>query len=160
MPRYHMQRTEREITDPAAIETILKEGIYATLAMARGSEPYLVTMNYGYDPDERALHFHCANEGLKLAFLRENPVVCGTVVNDRGYLDGKCSHAFSSAVFWGHVEFIEDEAGKREALACAIDHLEADAEEMRRRLLAPARTFEGVTLFRVVIDEITGKAGN
>ena len=49
MARYHMQKEEREIIDVAVIEALLSEGVYATLAFARGSEPYLATLNYGYD---------------------------------------------------------------------------------------------------------------
>jgi len=160
MARYHMHKEEREITDVAAIEAILSEGVYATLAFARGSEPYLATLNYGYDAPNRALYFHSANAGLKLDFMRENPQVCGTVVKDRGYRQGQCSHAYSSVVFWGHVEFLETEAGKRLALGCMVDHLENDPESVRNRLLAKSRHFDGITVFMVTIEEMTGKAAH
>ncbi|MGC9521659.1 MAG: pyridoxamine 5'-phosphate oxidase family protein [Anaerolineae bacterium] len=103
MARYHMHKSEREITDPEIIEAVLRQGKYATLALARDGEPYAVTLNYGYDPASRALYFHTATEGLKLRFIEENPAVCGTVVEDRGYVQGKCAHAYRSVVFWGGI---------------------------------------------------------
>jgi len=160
MARYHMQKEEREITEVAAIEALLSEGVYATLAFARGSEPYLATLNYGYDAENRALYFHSANVGLKLDFMRENPQVCGTVVKDRGYLQGQCEHAYSSVVFRGHVEFLETEAAKRNALGCMVDQTENDPESVRSRLLAKGRHFDGIMVFKVTIEEMTGKAAH
>ena len=84
MPTYHMHKTEAAITDEAEIQAILAGGKFATLAFARQGEPYLVTMNYGYDPEQRALYFHSAPQGLKIEFARENPQVCGTVIVDEG----------------------------------------------------------------------------
>ena len=71
--KYHMRKATREIKDAAAIEDILARGKFATLALCRKDEPYVVTMNYGYDRGGRALYFHCAKEGLKTDFVRENP---------------------------------------------------------------------------------------
>lgn len=160
MPRYHMQRAEREITDSAAMDAILAQGKFCTLALARGDEPYVVTLSYGYDPEARALYFHCANAGLKLAFLRENPRVCGTVVQDRGYKVGECAHAYSSVVFWGTVEILHREADKREALGYMIDILEPDPEPVRRRFLKEGGTLEGVTVLKLSLDEMTGKSAH
>ena len=160
MARYHMRKEEREIADVAAIEALLSEGVYATLAFARGSEPYLATLNYGYDAANRVLYFHSANAGLKLDFMRENPRVCGTVVKDRGYLQGQCEHAYSSVVFRGHVEFLETEAAKRNALGCMVDQTENDPESVRSRLLVKGRHFDGIMVFKVTIEEIAGKAAH
>jgi len=160
MARYHMQQEEREITDVAAIEALLSEGVCATLAFARGSEPYLATLNYGYDAENGVLYFHSANAGLKLDFMRENPQICGTVVKDRGYLQGQCSHAYSSVVFRGHVEFLETEMEKRLALGSMVDRLENDPESVRSRLLAKDRHLTGIAVFKVVIEEMTGKAAH
>lgn len=160
MARYHMQKQEREITDATAMAAILEGGQFATLALARDNEPYLVTLNYGYDRDNRVLYFHSANAGLKFDFLRDNPGVCGTVVQDRGYLPGKCSHAYNSVVFWGSIEILEEEAAKRQGLGCMIDFLEPDPEPVRRRLLAEGGTLSGVTVLKLTIDEITGKTAH
>jgi len=47
MRKYHMNKVEKEINDAEVIGLILKMGKYAVVAMCRGEEPYVVTMNYG-----------------------------------------------------------------------------------------------------------------
>ncbi|MCU0519456.1 MAG: pyridoxamine 5'-phosphate oxidase family protein [Anaerolineae bacterium] len=159
MPSYHMHKTEAAITDEAAIQAILEGGKFATLAFARGGEPYLVTMNYGYEPEQRVLYFHSAPDGLKLDFARANPQVCGTVIVDEGYLPKRCSHAYRSVVFWGRVQFLETVEDKAEGLGVMIDCLEPDPAATRKRLLSDPGRLENVAVFRVVIEEITGRVG-
>jgi uncharacterized protein len=136
MTKYHLHKAEAEIREQAAIESILLEGKFATLAFARHGEPYLVTLNYGYAPEDTALYFHSASEGLKLEFIRENPSVCGTVVVDQGYCQGRCTHAYRSVVFWGKIELLESIADKEIGLGVMIDRLEEDPAVTRRRLLS------------------------
>jgi uncharacterized protein len=62
---YHVRRTDRQIEDEATLEGILLQGKYATLALCRGGEPYVVTLSYGYDRDTKALYFHCARDGWR-----------------------------------------------------------------------------------------------
>ncbi|MGC9467886.1 MAG: pyridoxamine 5'-phosphate oxidase family protein [Anaerolineae bacterium] len=157
MARYHMHKSEREIDGPAAIERVLLRGKYATLALCRDQEPYVVTLNYGYDRAEQALYFHSALEGLKLDFIRENARVCGTVIEDKGYLAEKCSHAYRSVVFWGDVAVVEDPRAKRDGLRCMIEHLEENADAVYQRLLSDPNRLQSVTVLRLRIKEITGK---
>jgi uncharacterized protein len=157
MAPYHMHRQDREITDAAEIAAVLGKGQVATLAMARDNQPYIVTLNYGYDPAEGTLYFHCANTGLKLDFLRANPRVCGTVVTDGAYKVGECTYAYASVVFWGSIDIVHDEDEKRQALGCMIDFLEPDPEPVRQRLLAEGGRLSGVTVLKLAIEGITGK---
>ena len=62
---YHLRRTEREITDKKEIDRIINDQLFMTLAMCRDGLPYLVTLNYGYDPQASCLYFHCARAGKK-----------------------------------------------------------------------------------------------
>jgi nitroimidazol reductase NimA-like FMN-containing flavoprotein (pyridoxamine 5'-phosphate oxidase superfamily) len=159
MARYHMHKAENEITDHGEIEAILLRGQFATLALAQGDEPYVVTLNYGYDPEARALYFHSATEGLKLAFLRSNPRVCGTVIEDHGYVQGKCTHAYRSVVFWGELTLLQDSADKVAGLSRMIDHLEEDPVAVSRRLLSNPERLKNVAVLKLTVYEITGKAG-
>jgi uncharacterized protein len=159
MAKYHMHKVEGEITDQAAIAAILQQGRYATLALCREHEPYLATLNYGYDGERNTLFFHSATEGLKLEFLRANPNVCGTVIVDEGYVHGKCTHAYRSVVFWGRIEFLQDLDDKRAGLSLMIDHLEDDAAPVRQRLLSNPARLENVEVLKLVITEITAKGG-
>ena len=43
-----MRRKEKEITDRAEMEAILRRGEICRLAMANDNTPYVVALNYGY----------------------------------------------------------------------------------------------------------------
>jgi nitroimidazol reductase NimA-like FMN-containing flavoprotein (pyridoxamine 5'-phosphate oxidase superfamily) len=157
--KYHMRLQEREITDRAQILEVLREGKYATLAMCRDNEPYVVTMNYGYDEGRHALYFHCAHAGLKIDFITRNPTVCGTVIEDRGYVQGECAHAYRTVVFWGEMRVVEALDEKKRALQAMLDHLEDDPDEVKRKTLQDDRAYERVAILRLDIREISSKQG-
>ena len=45
-----MRRKDREITDLRQIEEILEEAQIVRVAMSDGDSPYVVPLNYGYEP--------------------------------------------------------------------------------------------------------------
>jgi len=157
--KYHMRRTEREMADPEQIQDVLRGRKYVSLALCRENEPYIVTMNYGYDEAQRALYMHCAQEGLKLEFIAQNPTVCGTAIEDRGYLHGECSHAFQSVVFWGEMHVVEELEEKKHAMQVMLDHLEDDPDRVRAEQLKTDKAYERVAILRLDMHEISGKEG-
>jgi nitroimidazol reductase NimA-like FMN-containing flavoprotein (pyridoxamine 5'-phosphate oxidase superfamily) len=157
--KYHMRRTEREMTDPGQLRGVLQGCKYVSLALCRENEPYIVTMNYGYDEAENALYLHCAQEGLKLEFIAQNPAVCGTAIEDRGYLHGECAHAFRSVVFWGELHAVEELEEKKHAMQVMLDHLENDPDRVREEQLKTDKAYERVVILRLDMHEITGKEG-
>jgi hypothetical protein len=159
MNRYHLRRNEREIADPAALRDLVSTGRYAAVALCRDGEPYVVTMNYGYDPGRGALYFHCAVEGLKLEFIRANPRACATVVHDRGYIHGECDHAYRSVVLRGPISVIEDEAERVHGLGVLIDHQEDAPGPVRERTMPGGAIERPVGMLRLDIEEMTGKEG-
>lgn len=160
MPRYHVRRSDRELTDPAELDAILAEGKFVTIAMARDNEPYLVTMSYGFDPERRALYFHAAPEGLKYAFMEANPEVCATVVLDGGYVRGECEHHYTSAVIRGRLSRVTDSAELRSGMRVLLDHLEAGSPEYAETpALERDEAYERMAVLRLDIDELTGKRG-
>ena len=156
---YHMRRIEKQITNDAEFRTILKNGKYATVALCREDEPYLVTMNYGYDEAGNALYFHCAKVGLKIEFIQANPLVCATVVEDHGYKMGKCDHAYRSLVLWGRMTIVEDLDEKKHALETMLFQLENDPDVVRQQQLKKHDAYRKVGILRLDIGSITGKAG-
>ena len=106
MPRFHLQKKEREIKDIQGILSLIKKGKYTSIAMCRNNEPYIVTLSYGYDEVKNALYFHSRLKGLKYEIIKENPQVCATIIEDKGYIMNECAHAFCSVgkdVFRGNV---------------------------------------------------------
>ncbi len=156
MSSYHLRRAEKAITDEAELFAIIRGQQYVTLALCRENEPYLVTLNYGFDAEARCLYFHCATEGKKMDFLRANPVVWGQILEDNGYLPGQCTHAFRCVEFRGSVAFLETNTEKRLALTVMIEQLEPDPEPVKARTLTEQRV-AGVTIGRIQIETLTGK---
>jgi nitroimidazol reductase NimA-like FMN-containing flavoprotein (pyridoxamine 5'-phosphate oxidase superfamily) len=160
MAKYHMQKIEREITDRGEIVNILKNGKYAVVSMCRNNEPYIVTLSYGYDEKKNSLYFHSSKTGLKIDFIKENPKVCATVIEDGGYQTEKCEHKYNSVVFWGNMYVVEDLNEKKHAFTSMIDHLEEAPEPVKTRLLKNDSVYDGVGILRLDISEITGKKGS
>ncbi len=153
--RIHMRRADKEFTEQGKLRGVLKETSYMTLAMARGGEPYLVSLSHGYDEERNCLYFHCAPEGKKLDILRANPVVWGQVIVDHGYVERECTHRYVTVMFKGRVSFIEGEEEKRRALRTMLWQLEPDAEARERRMNTDDL---GSTVFgRVDVEYMTGK---
>lgn len=157
MAKYHLNKKEREISDKKELLDILERGKYAAIAMCRSNEPYVVTLNYGFDRGKNALYFHTTQRGLKIEFIRENPLVCATVVEDRGYKMGECSHAYRSVVFWGKMSAVDDITEKKRGFDVLLHHLEENPGEVKERLLKDETRYRDVAILRLDIFDITGK---
>jgi hypothetical protein len=150
-----MRRSDKEITDRATLERILKTTQYITVAMTKDNEPYLVSLSHGYDDKQHCIYFHCAKEGKKLDYLQANPTVWGQALIDEGYCQGECDHRYATVMFKGNVTFIEDREQKWRALSAMTRQLDENAEELIYR-----REQEGVDsaiIGRIDIEYMTGK---
>ncbi|GAB4282802.1 MAG: hypothetical protein Kow0067_03250 [Coriobacteriia bacterium] len=157
---HHVRRTDRAITDPAHIESIIERGRYCTFALIDGEEPYAVALSYGYDACARRMYFHVAHAGHKLDVIRRNPSACGHIVIDHGYTQGECEHPFESAVLRGRMRIVEDDEEKRHALQVLIGHLEDDATAFwESRGLDDAAEYQRFTALCFEIGSVTAKRG-
>lgn len=154
--KYHLRRNEKEITNKNQILEILKKGKFATISMCRNNEPYLVTLSYGYDVQKKALYFHCAKEGLKIEFLKQNSNVCGTIIEDNGYTVG-CGQAFRSVVFWGKIEIIKGLKEKKYGFDILLKHLDKDPKIMKEKFFKSDDVYIKPAILRLDIYNITGK---
>ena len=159
MNTYHMTRKERQIHDLQTQKEILKNGKFTTLGLCRNNEPYVVTLSYGYDETDHALYFHAANKGLKLDFIRENQEVCGTIIEDLGYLKDECAHAYRSLVYRGKISILKNLKEKKEAMEVLFHHLEEDPDPIRDRTLKNDAAYNRVTMIKIEIQQISGKEG-
>lgn len=151
-----MRRTDREITDRIEIEEILGSCITLRLGMCRDGVPYVVPLNYGFE--DGSLYFHCAQDGMKLDFLRSNSIVCFEIDTDCELIRGEELSGFRmryrSVIGWGHAFIIEDEAEKIRAL-----------DILMRQHRGPEGPYSDdalglVALVRIDIDRMTGKHGS
>jgi len=157
MKKYHLRRKEKTIVDPEKIETIIRSGKYISISFSRKDEPYIATLNYGYDKTNNALYFHAATKGMKLDYIRKNTKVCGIIIEDHGYKDGKCDHAYRSLVIRGKIVIVNSLEEKIHGLEVLIDHLEPNPEAVRENLLKDRNIETGVCILRLDIEDITGK---
>ncbi len=153
-----MQKKEREISDKRIILEILKNGKFSTISMCRNDEPYIVTLSYGFDEISNCLYFHSAQNGLKLEFLKENQKVCGTILQDLGYVKSACSHKYRSIVFWGDMTFVEILDEKKHAFDIMLKHLEDNPSKLKKRFFKSEKSYENTCLLKLEIHLITGKA--
>ena len=151
---YHVRRVDKEITDRAAQMAIIRSQKILTMALCKENEPYLVTLDYGYSESENCFYLHAATEGKKVDFLRANPRIWGQIVDDRGYMAGKCSHAYRCLMFWGQAEFVQDAAEKRRALVLMCEQLEPNPASVAHKLVGP---FDNVAILRLRVEGMTAK---
>jgi nitroimidazol reductase NimA-like FMN-containing flavoprotein (pyridoxamine 5'-phosphate oxidase superfamily) len=94
-----------------------------------------------------------------MEILRANPRVCVTVVEDRGYIQGECDHAFRSLVAEGKAEVVTDLTEKRRALKLLVEKFEHEPEAVLARLAGNDETVRKVGIIRIRVESISGKQG-
>ena len=148
-----MRRKEKEITDRAEIESIIRLARVCRLAMCDGDMPYIVPMCFGFDGD--TLYFHCAPEGRKLDIIRRNPNVCFEFDVDTELIPAEesCSIGmrYRSVMGSGTASIVEDKADK----AYSLDILVRQYAD--RSTGFPQGMLERTTVFKVEIREMRGK---
>lgn len=151
-----MRKVEKEIKDKKELNKILKSGKFATISLCKENEPYIITLSYGYDVSKHAFYFHCAKEGQKIDFIKANPYVCGTIIEDNGYEDG-CGQAFRSIIFRGKMVIIEELEEKRYGFDILINQLETDPIAIKNKFLKKDTTYENSGMLRLDLTDISGK---
>ena len=154
---FHVRRKDREITDLNELRQILKTTKYITVALCMNDEPYLVSLNYGYDENKNCLYFHCAPEGKKLVYLKANNKVWGQAVLDF-CLAEKCEYVYTSLHFSGKIHLISDLSEKQHAIEVLVRQVAINPEAKLAKL-AKVKTegLEKITIGRIDIDYMSGK---
>ena len=159
---HELRRHDLEITDRAEIDRLLNSAKFATVALADGEQPYVVTLSCGYDAVLNRLCFHVARQGRKLDIIARNPRACATVVADLGYLAGECAHPYASVVLVGRMRVLEDPADARRAMRTLIGQLESADDESAiwaRNLLDTEAGLGRCRMLALEIAELTAKSG-
>jgi nitroimidazol reductase NimA-like FMN-containing flavoprotein (pyridoxamine 5'-phosphate oxidase superfamily) len=154
-----MRRKEKEIRDKGEMSAVVTSARYAAVALSRDGDPYVVTMNHGWDADNKILYFHCAHEGKKIDFIGAGARACATVVEDHGYKHGECDHAYRSVVMNGRIEVVEDLEEKKHGLQILLDHQEKEPDPIKRRTLPDDSAYERVGVLKLTVETMTGKQG-
>lgn len=153
-----MRRNDREVTDLAEIEEILKECKICHLAMVDESRPYVVPLSYGYQLKEDGtleLYFHSAKEGRKLDILRKNNQVCFEMSQEGEVVqaDTPCNsgYYYSCVIGYGEVSFPKTAEEKCKAL-CDIFY-----QQTGQKVEFEEKQADTVCILKVVSHDFTGK---
>lgn len=160
MQKYHLKnRPDREITANSEINDILHNGKFCVISMCRQDEPYIVTLSYGFDEARNALYMHCATQGMKLDFIKENPRICATVIDDGGYVAAECEHNYRTAVFRGEMYIVDTPEEKKHGMKVLLEHLEGDPGIVGQKLNKSEGFYAKMEVLRIDIKDIHAKAG-
>ncbi len=144
--------------DPEEISSVISDARLMTLAMCKDDEPYLVTVNFVFDPGEKCFFFHCAKTGKKIDYLRSNPVVWGQIMEDGGYVQGECVHRYRSVHFKGSVTILDDDGDIKKALTYLIEKQEKDPDPVKKRNIETGK-YTGTMMVRIDVEGFSGKRG-
>ncbi len=138
------------------INALLSEAPVGHLGLAFENQPYIVPLNYLYR--DGALYFHCALKGRKIDYIRANSKVCFQVGSYGGLItsDSACSHnyQFSSVIVEGTIEEVTDMGAKETALRAIVAKY-GDPALAEKPI--PNKKIEGVSVYRIVVEKISGK---
>lgn len=151
-----IRRKEKAIEDQEEMKDVIKKAAHITIAICKDNVPYLVTLSHGYDPDQNCIFFHCAKEGKKIDYLKQNNVVWGQALIDQGYVQGACDHLYITTQFKGKFSFIEDFEEKKQALINMINKLDDNPKQVIEQQLSE-KSISKVHIGRIDIDYISGK---
>lgn len=158
--KYHLQnRPDREITSAEELTELLIKGKFVTIALCRNNEPYVVTLSYGFDREKKVLYFHSAHKGMKMDFLKANPLVCASIIEDGGYVQDECEHVFKSLIIRGKLTVVEDLEEKKHGMQVLLAHLEEKPSVHQRLQLKSEGMFSTMAVLKLSIEELHGKAG-
>ena len=153
-----MRRNDRRLSDKATLE-LLRQGAWGVLSLA-GESAYGVPMNYALDDAEDAawpdIFLHCAPQGKKLEYLRQNPGVCLCVVAKAEVLPKEFVTDYASVIVMARAEIVLDARERLRILRLFGQRFTPFSLEEIDAYIAPrdART----CLVRLCPLEVSGKA--
>jgi uncharacterized protein len=136
------------------IATILKNGKFCHLSMAVNNEPYVVTINFGYD--DEFLYFHSSQKGKKVEMISANPNVCFEVNYGGEIYSNKhaCNWGtkFRSIIGFGKAELLLEQKDKENALRTIMHKYSGSSDHEFN-----ANMVSHTSLFRVSLKNVTVK---
>lgn len=156
-----MRRKERNITDKAAMEAVIRSTFYTTLAMPDGEFPYILPLNFGYDGEN--IYLHCAKAGRKLDILRAAggslPVsllfVSKASLLDKGQpVACSLSARYASVIVTGRLQEMTDPAERLHGLRTLVLQAGASDRPFAEKDMAT------IVMLKVSVASMVGKAND
>ncbi len=150
-----MNLRPRVLSKMNEMENIINEAQVCYLGMSDGLKPYILPMNFAYEPG--IFYLHSAPEGFKLGVMKTNPEVCinintGNELFHR-HKEVGCSWGmkFKSVNGFGKAEFIEDYAEKYRIMQLFMVKFSGESYEFSEP------SIRNVAIIKVVAEKMTGK---
>lgn len=149
-----MRRHEKEVVSREEIDAIIAQCLVLRLAMARGDEPYLVPLSFGYDGE--SFFFHTAETGRKLDFLAANDRVCFELDTDVAlvrHAEKACrwTFTFQSVIGTGRVHEMTSDEEKTRGFDAIMRQYSGRSWEFE------AAAMRGTRGWRIAVDSLTAK---
>jgi len=151
--QHPIRRQDRKISESEAIE-ILKKGEFGVLSMCTSdNKGYGIPLNFTFENNK--IYFHCAIEGSKLNYLKNNNKVSFCVVGKTEILPSKFGTIYESAIAFGTTSEVEGEE-KQEALTRIIEKYSGNYIQEGKEYIN--KLFDKVKVIKLSIESITGKS--
>ncbi|MCI8512747.1 MAG: pyridoxamine 5'-phosphate oxidase family protein [Lachnospiraceae bacterium] len=152
---FREMRRKRQALSMEETASVLYRGTSGVLAVSgdRGY-PYAVPISYVYDGFR--LYFHCAKAGHKLDAIRREAKASFCVVDQDQIVPEKFTTFFRSAIVFGRIHIVEDEARKREAIEkLAVKYAPESSTEDRKMEID--REWLPLCVLEMEIEHMSGK---
>lgn len=149
-----MRRKNQLLSEEESLN-ILKNGSHGVLALSGDDGyPYAVPLSYAYDRSK--LYFHCAKTGHKIDAVKSCGKASFCVVDKDEVVPEKYTTYFRSAIAFGTIRILEDEAEKLEAIqTIAVKyHPKGSAEDRQREI---REGWDHLCILELSIEHLTGK---
>lgn len=148
-----MRREEKEITDIAEIEKVIKKATCCRIGLVDEDEPYVVPVCFGYE--RNAIYFHGALEGRKAELIKKNNKVCFEIDTDVAVVKSEkpCGWTmkYKSVIGMGRVSILENDEEKTQALKLIMKQYSEGEFSFSNSVL------DSALVVKVNIESITGK---
>ena len=128
-------RKEKCALDRGAIEALILNNTYGTLALSQEGKPYSIPMNYGYR--DGCFYFHGAQEGMRYEYVQANPNAGFCIVDHETLRPELFSTDYASVIAEGKIELVEKEDEKKEWLDGFVGTLRAKTTRGRKYVYRP-----------------------
>ena len=151
-----MRRSDRQVTDPAAITGIMARCQVVRIALNTEGAPYVLPLNFGMESDGMTLYIHGAMDGEKYRLMAADPragfeMDC-MLGMDLDEVHQECSTRYESVMGWGILEELTEAGEKSHALEQIMHQYHGDGFLFSEAPLPRTR------IFKLMVKERTAKA--
>lgn len=149
-----MRRSRQELTRQETDELLYTCTSGVLALTGDGGWPYAVPLSYVYDGEK--IYFHCAVSGHKLDAVKNEPRASFCVIARDEVVPEEYTTYFKSAIVFGRVRVLEDEAEKRAAIErLALKYSPNESAESRSAEIDRFR--KALCMLELSAEHVSGK---